>query len=186
MGKLHKKNDNNPLKDPNVFEAFFNEFFPSLTIFANRFLNDVDQAHDIVQESFIAVWEKKPKLSSVVDLRYYLYAVIRNKCVSYIRHQKVKTNFQESFMQEQDVYFFDSALIEQEVFLLLNKAIKELAPQTQKIINLSLQGYSNNEISEDLDISINTTKTLKKRAYKKLRQQLKYYFYIFLYISNLL
>ncbi|MBI9063646.1 MAG: RNA polymerase sigma-70 factor [Marinilabiliaceae bacterium] len=170
--------DSNPLNDSNAFRVFFEDFFPVLTVFAKKYVNNDGAAHDIAQEGFISAWEKRSSIKKRDDVRFYLYTVVRNKCLNYIKHEKVKRAYEEVTKNEEEFYF-ETVTIEHEVFLMLHKAINELAPQTQEILNLSLHGLGNNEIGDQLDISINTIKTLKSRAYKKLNQQLKNHFYLF-------
>ncbi len=75
-------------------------------------------------------------------------------------------------------------VVEEEVYAIIYKAIDELAPQSRKVILLSLQELSNGEIAEKLGISVNSVRTLKQNAYKKLKGLLKDYFYLlFLLIS---
>ena len=68
--------------------------------------------------------------------------------------------------------------IEEETYQLVHKAVEQLPKQSCKIIQLSLQGYSNQEIADQLNISINSVRTLKQSAYKKLRGILKEHFYL--------
>ncbi len=79
--------------------------------------------------------------------------------------------------KETDIFFRDQ-VIEEETYQLVHKAVNQLAEQSRKIIQLSLQGYSNQEIAEQLHISVNSVRTLKQNAYKKLRKILKEHFYL--------
>ena len=63
-------------------------------------------------------------------------------------------------MLESEEYLRDN-VIEEEVYSMIYKAIDELAPQSKKVILLSLQELSNGEIAEQLGISINSVRTLK-------------------------
>lgn len=63
-------------------------------------------------------------------------------------------------------------IIEEEVFGSMYDAIYKLPEQTRKIVLLTLEGVSNPKIAEQLKISVNTLKTLKKRAYQYLRNEL--------------
>ena len=56
---------------------------------------------------------------------------------------------------------------------LCEKGLKTLPTKCREVVNLSMNGYKNKQISEELDISMNTVKTQKKIAYKKLRLFLK-------------
>lgn len=65
---------------------------------------------------------------------------------------------------------FMNTLLQEELYEYLYKVIETLPFRTKKIIKLTLNGYSNKEIAEALNISINTVKTLKKSGYKKLKE----------------
>ena len=58
----------------------------------------------------------------------------------------------------------------QETLRLLSFAISQLPPQTREIIQLGLEGNNNTEIADLLHISVNTVKSMKKSAYRRLRE----------------
>jgi RNA polymerase sigma-70 factor (ECF subfamily) len=70
-------------------------------------------------------------------------------------------------------FFFRDNVIEQETYLLIHNAIRNLSPQGQRVIELSLDGLKNQGIADQLGISLNTVKTIKFRAFKSLRNELK-------------
>ena len=62
-------------------------------------------------------------------------------------------------------------------------AIALLPPRTREIIRLNLEGMNNTEVAEELQISVNTVKDLKKSAYVVLRNLLsKNYFLILIFL----
>jgi RNA polymerase sigma-70 factor (ECF subfamily) len=64
-------------------------------------------------------------------------------------------------------------VIEEETFNLLLAEIKNLPESAREIMILALNGLRNQEIADELNISINTVKTQKKIAYSKLKQKLE-------------
>lgn len=74
--------------------------------------------------------------------------------------------------------FFDHSIIRSETHKLLYEAIESLPEQTKKIIYLTLDGLKNQEIADQLNVSINTVTTLKKSGYKKLKIMLKEHYYL--------
>ncbi len=163
------------------FKLFYLETFPSISIFAQRYVKDNAIAKDIAQEAFVSIWEKRPSINTLKEIRYYLYHITKNKCLNYLKKNKL----QENYLLHEAAYssdeFFESKIIEQEFFIELHKAIGSLGTQTQTIIQLALRGYGNMEISEHIGISTNTIKTLKKRAFNKLNEKLKKHFYTFFF-----
>ena len=68
---------------------------------------------------------------------------------------------------------FEAEIIEQETFRIVRKAVEELPTQMRNIILYSMKGLKNHEIADKLQISEGTVHTLKKFAYRKLRESLK-------------
>lgn len=169
--------DKNIFYDIEDFKVFYLETFPSICIFAEKYVADHDIAQDIAQESFISIWNKKPRMDTMEEIRYYLYRIVKNRCLNHLKKMKLKQAYLLAIENDKNDQLFDSQIIEQETFLQLRKAIKLLGNQTQTVINLSLQGYGNIEISEYIGISINTVKTLKRRAFSKLSKVLREHFY---------
>ena len=63
-----------------------------------------------------------------------------------------------------------NTVVEQESNQMLLEAIASLSPREQRVIELSLEGKTNREIGEALEIAENTVKVLKNRSIHKLRE----------------
>ncbi len=68
---------------------------------------------------------------------------------------------------------FNDFLIEDETYRIIHEAVESLPAQESKVIQLALEGLKMQEIADQLKISVNTVKTLKSRAYKHLRKELR-------------
>ncbi|GAB7085963.1 RNA polymerase sigma factor [Marinifilum fragile] len=163
------------------FKVLFDGLFPAMSLLATRILRDEDRGRDIAQEAFVKLWERDSEdFASENALRAYLYVLIKNACLSEIRKEKnfKRTSIEDGlFVQEQE---FLNEVLREETYRLLRDAIKDLSPQGQRVVTLALRGYTNQDISEELEVSINTVKTLKKRAYKSLREKLGSQFVVLL------
>ncbi len=151
------------------FKALFDAYFPTLCLFAGKILSDSDVAKDVVQEVFVKLLRSDTMFENEKAVRAYLYILTRNDCLDVLKknkkmHQVMKEN--EELYAEND---FLEDVVREETYRLLDQAIKELGVQSQKVIQLSLNQLTNVEIADELNISINTVKTLKLRAYKRLR-----------------
>ena len=155
-------------KDRLVFKAFFEGNFSSIVMFADKYLNDMEAAADVAQECFIQLWRGDMTFETEDKVRGFL-----NK----LKHDSIVSQYVKRGMLESEEYLRDN-VIEEEVYSIVYKAIDELAPQSKKVILLSLQELSNGEIAEQLGISINSVRTLKQNAYKKLKGLLRDYFYL--------
>ncbi len=154
-----------------AFKLFFESFYPSLCLFANKYLKDRDVSLDIVQDAFIYLWNKKADFQSVNAAKSYLYQYVKNRSLNYLRDNEIRKR-KELKDLESEVYFRDN-MIEEETYQIVSDAIRTLPPQGQRVIELSLDGLKNQEIADQLGISINTVKTIKLRAFAALRNELK-------------
>ena len=157
--------------DTAAFRQFFKEFYPALCFFINKILKDEEAAHDIAQEAFICFWNKKKDIRSLHAAKSYLFKFAKNRSLNYLRD-----NHSKSAVQPEEVemnYSYNDFAIENETYGLIYNAIQTLSPREKQVIELTLDGLKNSEIAKQLDVSVNTVKTLKSRAFRTLRAVLK-------------
>lgn len=157
--------------DKNSYRLIFESQYSTMCLFANKFINDYDDAEDIAQEVFIELWHQRAKFESINHIKSFLYLSIKNRCINYKKHLLIKENHSKSIVDNSDL-FFEDYVLEAEVIQNLNNAINNLPEQRKQVILYSMQGLKNNEIAENMKISIDTVKLHKKLAYKQLREKL--------------
>ncbi len=158
-----------------VFKTFFNKHYKDLVIYANGYLFDKQGSEDIVQEVYIYIWENAKDLNIKSSLKNYLYAMVRNKCLNYLKSIKITDSYDYlelnvSLITEQ---VFDSTSDEdkQIVYHQILKIVDALPNKMQQIVKLKfLHHYKYAEIAEELGISVNTVKTQLKRARVKITE----------------
>jgi RNA polymerase sigma-70 factor (ECF subfamily) len=80
----------------------------------------------------------------------------------------------------------DLQVLKEETFKILRDAIATLPERTQLVLQYKMNGYTNKEIAEQLDITVNTVKTLQRAGYSKLREKLKENAFVLLILAELL
>ena len=171
------------------FRSIFDKYFPSLCVFANRFVNDEDLSKDMVQEVFLKVWNSATEFESEKSLKVYLYLATKNTCFDYLKKEKRKKqtgDFDTERINDDTHLEDDSVMLEiirEETYRQLEDAIGLLPEQARKVVLLNLRSFSNQEIADELNVSINTVKTHKLNAFKKLRELLGNQFVVLLLIE---
>lgn len=160
------------LGNKNTFKEIFEEFYTPLCSFAYKYLEDTANSSDLVQEVFVTLWNSHAKFPTFGALRSYLFTSVRNSCLNHIRNAKVKEHTKELSPDIMCNTTDDEYEIEATVYADVHKAIKHLSPQAREVVIHSMNGLTNIEVAEELNVSVNTVKTLKKRAYRILRDQL--------------
>jgi len=164
---------------------FFYTYYPELKSFAAKYIADTAICEDIVQEVFISFWEKQKSFSDLIAVKAFFYTSVRNSCFNYIKHNKVKAKYEEFILnQEESTETFFEEVIRKEAYGAIYSEINKLPEMGKNVLLLSLREKSNEEISNILNIAINTVKTHKARAYKVLRRNLNDFFLFFMTHSH--
>lgn len=171
------------LKDPAFFKVFFHENYPKVVGVAWRYLQDRALSADVAQECFVRLWYSEAKFVSVEKILGFLYTTARHLSLDHIKHSDVVAAHIEK-TSSQSEYFFQDAVTEEETYELVYRAIDRLAPQSRKVILYTLEGRSNAEIAQLLHITVNSVRTHKQNAYKKLRSMLQQNFIFFLLLQK--
>ncbi len=160
-------------KNEKVFESVFKEYFKVLTIYAKKYVLDLDTAKDITQETFVKLYEKRDELVIHTSLKSFLYTAVRNRCLDYIKLHKIRQQHKDAILYESSTYTEDedTDLIRYtELQEKIHKIIKTLPAQNQKIFILSrFGGKSNQEIADELSLSKRTVETHISNALKKIK-----------------
>ena len=155
------------------FKVLFDRLFPAMSMLAARILRSQEKGQDIAQEAFVKLWHKDSEdFKDEKALRVYLYVLVKNACLSLLRKEKkIKSTSIEDGLPLAEQEFLNEVLRE-ETYQLLRGAIKKLPPQGARVVDLTLKGYKVKDIAEELNVSVNTVKTLKRRAYNSLRESI--------------
>lgn len=159
--------------DRKAFREVFDTYFDALAAFGYKFVSDITTVEDMVQEAFISFWEKRGDFDHIAAVKSFLYTSVRNKCLNYLKHKAVQKKHEPNLVYElESEQHFTAHVIEEEIFNQLLAEIKNLPDAAREIMILALNGLKNQEIADELGVSINTVKTQKKIAYSKLKDQL--------------
>lgn len=153
----------------------FDEYYDRLVYFSFQLVKNKQQSEDIVQEAFIKYWDNHTSVKlEKLAIKNYLYTTVRNLSFNVLRHHKVVQNYAETQSRDEPIDLpVIEAIISSEVLAEIHLAIHSL-PENYKIISLKsfLEGKKNQEIADELGMSINTVKKQKQRALQLLRLKL--------------
>ncbi|WP_053179802.1 RNA polymerase sigma-70 factor [Sunxiuqinia dokdonensis] len=156
------------------FETFFRANFQAAALLAFRYLDDPGVVEDIVQESFITLWEKQSEIfRSQEELKKYLLVTVRNRTISYLRSIKIRHVELDAALVEAEADD-DHLHSDEELAVRISKAIQKLPVKCREVFLLAYSdGLSYKDIAGKLSISKNTVKTQMVIAYRVLRRELK-------------
>jgi RNA polymerase sigma-70 factor (ECF subfamily) len=162
--------------DVAAFEAILKKYWPGVTLFAARLLNDREAAKDVTQETFIRLWQGRTQVRPDL-LRAYLYRVARNLVSDELRKRAVRTRWTRnrppgSRAAESPEQIFDS----REVHVDVVQAILALPPRRREAFTLVfLHDLSYKEVAAVMGISAATVKNQISAALTDLRTALAHH-----------
>lgn len=159
-------------KDPEAFNEVYNKLYRKLFLFANSLIANTEEARDIVTESFIKLWSHDNHFSNLSHIQVYLYAVIKNACIDYLRKGKMKARIENRLVKEEHITenVIEKKYQEAELVQILYDRINQLPDRMQQVFKLTyLDGFSRTEIAQMLNLSENTIRNTNAAAMKALR-----------------
>lgn len=173
--------------DAKSFELLFNMFYAPLCAYANKFVNDADEAEEIAQDVFVRLWNTRTQLDEDDSVKGYLFTAVKNKCLHFLEHKKVKDKYAAvlhyvyTTIDDQNAH---EQLVASELEVEISKALQDLPQQCRTVFELNRQkGLKYSEIATKLNISQKTVETQMSRALSKLRVQLRDYMFILIFIG---
>ncbi len=149
--------------DQEALRQLFNIYFPRLNDFARKIINNDTISQDIVQDVFVKFWEIRTEVKET-NIEAFLFRLVRNKCLDYIKHIKVVANLQIDLLattKYEELYRIDFigdepyVLIEKELQDEIEMVIQSLPDKCKEVFMLSrVKGLKNREIAEGLNINI--------------------------------
>ena len=141
-----------------------------------RIVNDTMEAEDIMQESFLAAFEKIETYSGTVSFGAWLKKIVINRSLDALGKRKVVFEDIESHVGIRDDSHEESARNEELDIRVeeVKEAIDKLPDGYRVILSLYLlEGYDHDEIAEILSINSSTSRSQLSRAKQKLIGELK-------------
>jgi RNA polymerase sigma-70 factor (family 1) len=165
------------LKEGNhaAFTQIYNIYWPLLYAHSRKMLRDDQEAMDIVQEIFTALWNKSNAIELNFSLRAYLYAAVRNHTINHINKSKLKDKYITSLadLMEKGASVTDEQVIFADFTSRIEKEVANLPERMRVIFEMSRnQGLSHKEIADELDITDHAVKKSINRTLKVLRAQI--------------
>lgn len=159
--------------DKTSFDQIYRQYWSKLYIYAFNVLKEKEICEDIIEEIFIDLWTKKDDIR-ISDLNSYLYQSVKYQIFNHFRRSKYKKQLLMKFNLINKQYNIDELYEKKELKAQIKSLISRLPKQRRMIFQMSrYDGFSNKEISENLNISVQTVKNQISESLKFLRKSLK-------------
>ncbi|MFZ4521977.1 MAG: RNA polymerase sigma-70 factor [Bacteroidales bacterium] len=172
--------------DEHALESLFREHFTGLCQFAAGYVKDDEVAREIVQDSFVILWEKRQTLDLSKSVKSYLSTAVRNKCLNYLRdHKKFSSDLLAlENLSTETGYELADKLVESDILHQIEHAINELPEKCREIFQLSrIRNLKYQQIADHLQISVKTVESQMSKALQHMRVRLAEYLPLILMVG---
>ncbi len=144
--------------------------------FVYRYLQSSETTEEIVQATFIRLWEVRKSLDSSKNVRNMLLTIAKNYTLNYIQHKQVEYKYFMTESSKEQESSWEDNIDKTNRREVLYKAIEQLSPSKREVCTLKIEkGLSNYEIAQEMGISINTVKVEYSNSVKALKKILKFF-----------
>ncbi|KON28435.1 RNA polymerase subunit sigma-24 [miscellaneous Crenarchaeota group archaeon SMTZ-80] len=171
------------LGDGYAYDQLVRRYKEPLLNFIYRFLGDIVESEDIVQETFYRVYKNKHYYKEVAKFSTWIYTIASNLAKTELRRRRRRKIFSihKETAAEKEIELPDvKSDPEKEVNTVLtekviHKAISNLPPKFRQVIILrDVQGFSYEEISSIIKVPLGTVKSRVNRARLRLQEDLRF------------
>lgn len=161
-----------------AFRSLYDLHGAAIYQLAFHILKDEKRAEEIVQDTFLLLWDNRSKILIEKNVKTYLYVICRNasfnKLKQYKREQQLFTPFSNEHRDSEIFQQDDSAVLE--LTEVIDQILSKLPDRQQLIFRMCrLEGLSHKEIAEQLAISIQTVKNQMVSAQRFVTDELHRY-----------
>ena len=178
--------------EKSAFEEIYADFFGVIYHLSIQYLKEEKISEEIVQDSFMKLWEIRKTLNEQFNIRNFLYTITKNNCLNYLRNQKIILRHHENLKYLEMQFNYEAldklgSYIEfEELRGKIDQAIAVLPDDLRETFLLSrFDELSYKEIAQKQSISVKTVEARMTKSLKILRHELKDYLTLIYLITNL-
>ncbi|NUM36964.1 MAG: sigma-70 family RNA polymerase sigma factor [Candidatus Brocadiae bacterium] len=168
--------------DDSAFTQLMEQNFSRVISTIQRFVHNQQDAEDLAQEVFLRVYNAREKYTPDASFHTWLYRIITNLCLNYIRDQKRKkarplrdknSSSPEMSLKDSTQETPSRMLSRQEICNEVKEALISL-PENQRmaVILAKYENLSYEEIAHIMKTSVQAVKSLLNRAKMNLKEEL--------------
>jgi len=168
--------------NPSAFKEVFRLLYPRLKGYCKLFIFDESQVEDIIQESFISLWDNKDSIKSDKTIESYVFVILRNKCLNFLKKKRLGNetidieNLNVSdlqFLYQLDFSEKEEKSLEEQLIEDFQDSVKKL-PDKMKVVftRCKIEGEKQKIVAQELGISLKMVEKQIAKAKQQIRENL--------------
>lgn len=162
--------------DESGLSEIIREYRDGLIFYLNEFVNDLQVAENLAEDTFVLLGTKRPKDKGGASFKTWLYTIGRNIALNYIKKRAKVSEVSVDDCPElvSEYEDLEKAFIREERKITVHRALKELKPEYHQVLWLIyFEDFSQKETAAIMKRSVHNIETLVYRARKALKEQLE-------------
>ena len=168
--------------DPAAFREVFRLLYPRLKGYCRLFISDESLAEDIIQDTFLTLYEKRRSIDTDKRIESLVFVMVRNSCLNHLRNRKLETgrinidelNINElQYLYQLDLFNSEEKSLEERLIKSFQQVVHELPPKMKTVfVKCKIDGKKQKEVAEELGISLKMVEKHISKAKTQIRKQL--------------
>jgi RNA polymerase sigma-70 factor (ECF subfamily) len=158
--------------DEFAFVSIYNRYKSGVYVFCVKMLLDKEQAQDVMQETFLRVYENRDRLLKTDSFKAWLFTIARNQCLNQLRRSTRQVQFDESVEMPAGADSPVVSLEKDEQVEIVAHFLRQLKPEYREVI--ILREYQNLSYDEIAAVTRSTLSAVKSRLFKARRKLADY------------
>jgi RNA polymerase sigma-70 factor (ECF subfamily) len=161
--------------DERAFKTIYENNKEPLSAFINTYTKNQSQTDDIVQDTFIKLWNAKNNLEEENSIIGFLYKTAYYTFIDTYRQKKREQSMLDGWLYKRLMLLIkEDSEIRRDKILLIQEAIGKLPPRCKEIFMMSkFEQLKYLEIAEQLNISVKTVEAQMGKAFAIIRKEVK-------------
>lgn len=161
--------------DDQAFSDLFTLYYKDLIMFAYSIVKEMTCSEEIVQETFVKLWEDHSTLEIKTSLKSLLLKSVQNRCIDWHRHNKIINNHKKYLLLNNSFFEYDTDnyLLWSELNEMVEAAMTRMPDKMKEAYEMNRkEGFTYQEIAEKLSVSVRTIEVRISQALEFLRKEL--------------
>lgn len=168
--------------NPEAFKELFRLLYPRLRGYCKLFITENSQSDDLIQETFMSLWENREKIDPGKSIESYVFIVLRNKCLNYLRQQRLEDNKigleniavnELQYLYQLDFTEKEGKSLEEQMAESFRIAVDKLPEKMRYVfIKCKIEGNKQSLVAEELGISLKAVEKYISKAKGQIREKL--------------
>lgn len=160
-----------------AYSQLYNQYSNTLYGVISKIVRSDDFAEDVLQDSFVKIWKNVAKYDAKKSTLFtWMLNITRNTSIDFIRSKNYRVSKENQNLDDSVNIIEQQTSVTQKENLIgiKDKALSLDDKYSILIEKLYFEGYTQEEVSQELDIPLGTVKTRVRKAMVELRRILKF------------